>query len=137
VKAVTTAEALDQFRAALIAREIVPPDTIIADGRLHRCNAAGARGRGDAAYLLHLDGMPAGGMENWRDGRGWQAWRVDLGRPLSVAERDAIQARSQAGRTHWPPAGRPLACCRLRQAPCWARTAWARTPSCAIFPCSM
>ena len=56
----TNSEVLDQFRAALIAREIVPPDTIIADGRLHRCNAAGARGRGDAAYLLHLDGVPAG-----------------------------------------------------------------------------
>ncbi len=93
---VTTSEVLDQFRAALIAREIVPPDSIIADGRLHRCNAAGARGTGDAAYLLHLDGLAAGGMENWRDGRGWQTWRVDLGRPLSTAECDAMQARVQA-----------------------------------------
>jgi putative DNA primase/helicase len=122
VKAVTTAEALDQFRAALIAREIVPPDTIIADGRLHRCNAAGARGRGDAAYLLHLDGMPAGGMENWRDGRGWQAWRVDLGRPLSVAERDAIQARSQAaGAQRRAEVARRHAIGRERAAHIWSR----------------
>ena len=51
---------LDQFRSALVARNIIAPDPIVADGRLHRCNAAGARGRGDAAYLLHLDGTPAG-----------------------------------------------------------------------------
>jgi putative DNA primase/helicase len=95
VTPVTTSEVLDQFRAALIAREIVPPDSIIADGRLHRCNATGARGTGDAAYLLHLDGLAAGGMENWRDGRDWQTWRMDLGRPQSAAERDAIQARAQ------------------------------------------
>ena len=94
--AASYSDALAQFRAALIARDIVPPDTIVADGRLHRCNAAGPRGRGDAAYLLHLDGVPAGGMESWRDGRGWQTWRLDLGRPLTAAERDALRVRSQA-----------------------------------------
>jgi putative DNA primase/helicase len=96
VTPILASEVLDRFRAALIARDIVPPETIIADGRLHRCNAAGARGRGDAAYLLHLDGLPAGGMENWRDGLGWQAWRLDLGRTLSAAEREALRLRAQA-----------------------------------------
>jgi len=61
VPTVSTSEVLDRFRAALIARDIVPPEPTIADGRLHRCNAAGAHGRGDAAYLQHLDGLPAGG----------------------------------------------------------------------------
>ena len=92
---IPASEVLDRFRAALIARDIVPPDPIIADGQLHRCNAAGARGRGDAAYLLHLDGLPAGGMENWRDGLGWQAWRMDIGRTLSAAEREAFRLRAQ------------------------------------------
>jgi len=64
VTRIPASEVLDRFRAALIARDIVPPDPIIADGQLHRCNAAGARGRGDAAYLLHLDGLPAA----WRTG---------------------------------------------------------------------
>lgn len=127
MKAVTTAEALDQFRAALIAREIVPPDTIIADGRLHRCNAAGARGRGDAAYLLHLDGLPAGGMENWRDGRGWQTWRVDLGRPLSTAECDAMQARAQvADVQRREEAARRHAWARERATRIWSRAQSAR-----------
>lgn len=96
VTTIPASEVLDRFRAALIARDIVPPDPIIADGRLHRCNAAGPRGRGDAAYLLHLDGVPAGGMENWRDGLGWQTWRLDIGRTLSAAEREALRLRAQA-----------------------------------------
>jgi putative DNA primase/helicase len=92
------ANALDQFRAALIARGIVPPDPIIADGGLHRCHAEGRHGRGDAAYVLHLDGLPAGGFTNWRDGRGWETWRFDGGAPLSPGDRDALRARMQAGR---------------------------------------
>ncbi|MFO1190839.1 MAG: DUF3987 domain-containing protein [Rhodoferax sp.] len=79
---------LDQFRAALVARGIVPPDPIVADGRLHRCDAHGPRGRGDAAYLLHLDGLPAGGLENWQDGQGWETWRLDGGQALTPAKRD-------------------------------------------------
>ncbi len=93
-----TSQALAQFRAALIARDIVPPDPIVADGRLHRCNAVGRRGRGDAAYLLHLDGIPAGGLENWRDGRGWESWRCDIGRTLSRVEREWQAKRAEDAR---------------------------------------
>jgi phage/plasmid primase-like uncharacterized protein len=75
-----TTEVIDQFRAALAARDIVVPQRIIADGSIHRCDAAGKNGRGDAAYLLHLDGIPAGGLENWRDGKGCESWRSDTGR---------------------------------------------------------
>lgn len=89
---------LNQFRAALVARGIVPPDPILADGRLHRCDAAGPRGRGDAAYLLHLDGVPAGGMENWRDGRGWETWRPDASQSLTPAQREASVRLIQAAR---------------------------------------
>ena len=122
VRAVSTSEILDQFRAALLARDIAPPDTIVADGRLHRCNAEGARGRGDAAYLLHLDGVPAGGMENWRDGRGWQTWHLDLGRPLSSAERDAMRARSQAADAQRrAEVARRHASARERAARIWAK----------------
>jgi putative DNA primase/helicase len=93
-----TSQALAQFRAALIARDIVPPDPIVVDGRLHRCNAVGRRGRGDAAYLLHLDGIPAGGLENWRDGRGWESWRCDIGRTLSRGEREWQAKRAEDAR---------------------------------------
>ncbi len=76
----------------------MPPEPILADGRLHRCNAAGRHGRGDAAYVLHLDGIPAGGLENWRDGLGWQQWRCDKPRVLSDAERVALANRALAAR---------------------------------------
>lgn len=121
VTTISAAEVLDRFRAALIARDIVPPDPIIADGRLHRCNAAGPRGRGDAAYLLHLDGLPAGGMENWRDGLGWQTWRLDVGRTLSAAEREALRLRAQAASVrHREQAARDHERARQRAARIWA-----------------
>jgi len=91
-----TAEVIDRFRAALAARDIVPPAGIIADGSIHRCDAAGKNGKGDAAYLLHLDGIPAGGVENWRDGRGWESWRFDIGRALTPAELDALRIKAEA-----------------------------------------
>ena len=89
------AEVIERFRAALIARDIVPPQSIIADGSIHRCDAAGRNGKGDAAYLLHLDGISAGGLENWRDGKGWESWRFDLGRALTTAELDALRTRAE------------------------------------------
>ena len=91
-----TAEVIDRFRVALAARDIVPPAQIIADGSIHRCNSAGKNGKGDAAYLLHLDGIPAGGLENWRDGKGWESWRFDIGRALTPAELDALGRKAEA-----------------------------------------
>jgi uncharacterized protein (DUF927 family)/phage/plasmid primase-like uncharacterized protein len=87
-----------QFRNALEARGIVPPAEIVADGRIHRCDVAGNNGRGDAAYLLYLDGVPAGGFENWKDGRGWENWRADLGRSLTSSEEAAFRASVETAR---------------------------------------
>lgn len=78
-------EIVAQFRAALEARGIIPPAELIADGALHRCDAAGRNGKADAAYILHLDGIPAGGFQNHRDGRGWEDWRADVGRLATPA----------------------------------------------------
>ncbi len=89
---------LDYFRSALVARGIIPPEPIVADGRLHRCDASGPRGRGDAAYLLHLDGVPTGGLENWRDGEGWETWRHDGGQALTPTEREACVRLAKAAR---------------------------------------
>lgn len=74
---------IQQFRSALAGRNIIPPDDLIADGRIHRCDVEGKGGKGDAAYLLHLDSVPAGGFENHRDGLGWENWRADIGRRLT------------------------------------------------------
>jgi putative DNA primase/helicase len=93
-----TPHPLDQFRAALAGRGILPPADIRADGALHRCDAEGKGGKGDAAYLLHLDGIPAGGFENHRDGLGWENWRADTGRTLTMAEEAEHRAKLEASR---------------------------------------
>ena len=85
-----------QFCVALSARGILPPQEVRADGKLHRCDADGKNGKNDAAYLLHLDGIPAGGFENHRDGMGWENWRADIGRALTSAEEGAHRARADA-----------------------------------------
>ncbi|MDR3158743.1 MAG: DUF3987 domain-containing protein [Zoogloeaceae bacterium] len=90
-----------QFQDALTARGIIPPKDLIADGRLHRCDAEGRGGRGDAAYLLHLDGIAAGGFENWRDGLDWENWRADIDRSTltpaeEAAHREHIRAAQAA-----------------------------------------
>jgi putative DNA primase/helicase len=54
-------------------------------------------GQEDAAYLLHLDGgIPVGGFQNWRDGRGRENWRADVGRPPSASEEVAYRATIEA-----------------------------------------
>lgn len=91
--AVEADEVLHAFRRALEARGIVVPGALIADGLLHRCDAAGKNGKGDAAYLLHLDGTPAGGFINWRDGRDWESWCFRSPTSLSQSEQRALRQR--------------------------------------------
>jgi putative DNA primase/helicase len=65
---------------------------LIADGEIHRVDVQGGRrGKGDGAYLLHLDGIPAGGFQNHRDGLGWTRWRTDLYQALSPEKRRKYQ----------------------------------------------
>lgn len=89
---------ISQFRAALSARGILAPVEIRADGFLHRCDAEGKGGKHDAAYLLHLDGIPAGGFENHRDGLGWENWRADIGRALTASEEDENRVKVEVQR---------------------------------------
>ncbi len=89
---------IQQLRTAMAARNIIPPDDLIPDGRIHRCDTEGKNGKGDAAYLLHIDGIPAGGFENHRDGLGWENWRADTGRILSPSEEAAYRKSIAAAR---------------------------------------
>ena len=87
---------LQQFREALAGRGIVPPDELIADGQIHRCDVKDKKGKKGASYLLHLDGIPAGGFVNFADGMDWQNWRADVGRTLTSAEEAAHRAKIEA-----------------------------------------
>jgi len=87
---IDAASILAQFRTAAEARGLRLPDRLDADGKLHRCELqAGPKGKQDGAYLLHLDGVPAGGFQNFRDGLDWENWRADIGRQLTPEEEAA------------------------------------------------
>ena len=92
-------DTLAQFEAAMRARGLmVPAGGFKADGKLRRCDAEGPHGKADGAYILHLDGVPAGGFQNWRDGDGWENWRANLVRRLTPSEEAAHKARVAAMR---------------------------------------
>ena len=91
-------DAVGQFKEAIQARGLVPPIEILADGEIHRCDTEGRGGKDDGSYLLHLDGFPAGGFENWKDGEGWQNWRADIGRTLTPEEEAAHRTHTAAMR---------------------------------------
>jgi putative DNA primase/helicase len=91
-------DAIERFRTAMGLRGIIAPAEIVADGCIHRCDAEGKSGKGDASYLLHLDGIPAGGFENWRDGQGWEDWRFNIGRALLPLELDALREKAITAR---------------------------------------
>ncbi|WP_411726378.1 toprim domain-containing protein [Methyloglobulus sp.] len=56
-------EIIDAFKADM---NIVTDDPIIADGKLHRCHINGHKsGTLNGAYVLHLDGTPAGYFEDF------------------------------------------------------------------------
>ena len=85
------------FQSAIAATGLAPPDTVHADGLLHRYSANGRRGDTSAWYVLHLDGVPAGVFGCWRAGL-HSTW---CGKPmdsLSEAERSAHRERIRAMR---------------------------------------
>jgi phage/plasmid primase-like uncharacterized protein len=108
-KAIDIAGAERQFREAAARRGLNLPPRLEGDGKLRRCSVAGGKpGAIDGAYLLHLDGIPAGYIENFRDGHGPETWRADIGRGLNDAETKAqtesiershaVQARAEQTR---------------------------------------
>ena len=83
---------IEQFRDAIRAAGLTPPDIIEADGRLHRFPSNG-KPRDDAGfYALHLDAPPAGHFGCWRTGLA-ETWRADIGRKLTPEEREANRKR--------------------------------------------
>ena len=57
------------FQLAIAAAGLTPPDTLIADGKIHRFATNGKRSDDAGWYILHLDNIPAGSFGNWREGR--------------------------------------------------------------------
>jgi len=88
---------IDQFRDVILSAGLQPPSEIIADGKLHRFSSNGKRGDDAGWYVLHGDGIPAGGFGDWRTGIS-QSWRADIGRALTPAEEAAHEAKVESTR---------------------------------------
>lgn len=90
---VSIADAESSFRLAMAARGLVPPRRLVL-GRFGRCGTVERPHAQDGAYVLHLDGRPAGSINNMRDGAGWQKWRSD--QPSPPVDWNEIRSRVAA-----------------------------------------
>lgn len=91
------ADPTKQFRAAILAAGLTPPDDIIPDGKLHRFASDGRRGDDAGWYVLHLDGVPAGAFGCWRSDIKRQ-WCSKTREAMTPAEREAYRRKLQAMR---------------------------------------
>jgi len=88
---------IEQFRAAMLAAGLTPPDDIHADGQLHRFSSNGKPRDDSGWYVLHLDGVPAGSFGCWREGFS-QNWCAKSADTFTPAEREAHRQRMEAAR---------------------------------------
>jgi len=89
------ADPIEQFRSAIAAAGLPPPDTINADGVIHRFSTNGKRSDDSGWYALHLDGVPAGSFGCWRAGF-TQNWCGKPDSDMTATEREAHRTRLQA-----------------------------------------
>lgn len=92
-----TLSPMDQFRDAIRAAGINPPDEIIADGAIHRFASNGHRHDDAGWYIYFDDGIPAGEFGDWRTGHK-QGFRADIGRKPTAAELEAERQRIAAAK---------------------------------------
>ena len=100
--------AVEDFRAAIRAAGLNPPDAIQGDGKLHRFASNGTRGDDSGWYVFHDDARPAGAFGDWRSDVA-EKWQADGCREWTPAEAAAHRARvaaierereAEAGRRH-------------------------------------
>jgi len=88
---------ISQFKNFIIDVGLECPEELIADGKLHRFPGSGRRGDRSSFYILHLDGVPAGCVGDWRSGLK-ENWKASLSRPLTEDERRKQKARIDSQR---------------------------------------
>ena len=92
---------VEKFIQAMAQADIMTTDEIIPDGKLHRIHIEGDRiGSRNGWYVLHLDGVPAGGagaFGSWKDGI-THTWSAKLERECTPQERTAHSARTEAAK---------------------------------------
>ena len=86
---------IDDFRAAMVAASIIPPDQIEDDGALHRFSSNGKPSNKDGWYTFHRDDVPAGSFGCWREGLS-QIWCSKSDTDMTTGEREAHRQRVKA-----------------------------------------
>jgi len=86
---------IEQFRAAIAGAGLEPPESIEADGKIHRFSTSGKRGDEAGWYSLHLDGIPAGSFGCWRAGL-QSTWCAKSDHQMTPAERETQRQRLKA-----------------------------------------
>ncbi len=87
--------AIDEFRAAIAAAGLTPPDEIVADGQRHRFSTNGKRSDDSGWYILHDDERPAGAFGCWRTGIS-ETWKANTAREFTAEERRTWADRRRA-----------------------------------------
>jgi putative DNA primase/helicase len=113
------------FQNAMAAAKIPPPSELIGDGRLHRFHVEEHRhGTSNGAYVLHLDGHPAGWFLDYKSGisgtwkTGGGKWHMDEATRRAIEEdRRKRQAEIEA---------------KHRKRAAEARVLWGKACRCAV-----
>ncbi|MGX5651527.1 AAA family ATPase [Hydrogenophaga borbori] len=85
----------EQFRDAISAAGLTPPDEIFADGQLHRFSTNGRHDDDSGWYVFYGDGIPAGAFGCWRSGLHMR-WCAKADDDMTAAERKAHRQRTKA-----------------------------------------
>jgi putative DNA primase/helicase len=86
---------IEHFRLAIAAAGLDAPDSINADGAIHRFSTNGKPRDDSGYYVLHTDGIAAGAFGCWRTGL-QSSWCAKSDNAMTDAERDAHRQRSKA-----------------------------------------
>jgi putative DNA primase/helicase len=87
-------EVIEAFKASMTEHGLSTDDPIFADGKLHRIHIDGHKqGTLNGAYVLHLDGTPAGYFEDFSTGQRYN-WKLPGSehKPPDPEERKRIEA---------------------------------------------
>lgn len=87
--------AADQFRDAITEKGLIPPDTIIGDGKLRRFSSNGKPDDDAGWYVFHDGDIPAGAFGDFRTNQGLASWMADIGRPLSPVEKSDYRKKQE------------------------------------------
>lgn len=92
---------VEEFRALCESAGLMLEGDPVMDGEIHRVPVRGGKsGAVDGAYLAHMDGRPAGYVQNWREGEKvpWQYSGEGHALKRHAADREEVRERAEVRR---------------------------------------